>query len=123
MAINLFARNGANELIRYWWADLPPGLWHHENLTTDSNVTANTPGPVIANDPVVIRNSDRFDVFARDREGNLIQYWWSEAGPGRRWQHANLTIDPALTVNAPGPTLGGDPRVQALLEGFYNINY
>ena len=118
MGIEVFARNSAGELILYEWTGVPPGRWRYANLTTDPNETDNTPGPLLAGDPVVVRNyPGRIDVFARTPASSsspnweLAQYWRQPGYAQGRWQPVNLTIDPIATRIVPGLRIYTDPVV------------
>ena len=85
---HVFARNTNGDLIQYWWN--PNQSWAAENLTQRGNIGA---AYRIASDPVV----DQFlreagvpteHVFARNTNGDLIQYWWN---PNQSWAAENLT--------------------------------
>lgn len=87
---DVYAVDTNDELIHYWWSEIPPSGWHFENLT------ASRGGPKVWSKPVV-DNSRYFyngewrlktDVYSIDVYGDLIHYWWTRA---QGWNHENLT--------------------------------
>ena len=105
---HVFARNTNGDLIQYWWN--PNQSWAAENLTQGGNIgTAYR----IASDPA----GDQFPegdvptqhVFARNTNGDLIEYWWN---PNQSWAAETLTqrgnIGAAYRI-ASNPAVGNFP--------------
>jgi hypothetical protein len=88
----VFAVNDEDQLIHYWWSEIPPGSWRAENLT------ANHGGPSVWSKPVVLNSYYHYprtgerrlrqDVYSVNAQGDLVHYWWqAETG----WRHTNVT--------------------------------
>ena len=83
---DVFTVDDNQDLIHYWWSEIPPAAWHAENLTAIHH------GPKVLSKPV-IRNSYYSgglftEVFSISLDGDLIRYWWTSQDG---WNSDNIT--------------------------------
>ncbi len=123
---DVFARNGEGHLIHYLLvqssnpesseSSVPLDVWYRENLST---ITGSNPN--LITDPVAVvheqyvdqRYLDRHDVFAVNRNDDLIHYWWS-ATPPSDWHHENLT------TSTSGTSIGEKIRTKPIVNNDYD---
>jgi hypothetical protein len=107
---HVFARNGAGELVHYYWS---PALdWSVENLTGRASIGASyrIAGEPVA-DALVSGATPTQHVFGRNATGDLIHYYWL---PGPSWAAENLTGRRNMGA---AYRLAGDPAVVNLKSG------